>query len=465
MMYSKNKIIISVFFIFVIVFITFQSCKKTPQLLKEDDYNEWYSGGKQTVFINGSSAFSQPFNGLSNSKATLHEFGDAFFGTTFNSDNGQRNHGLGPIFNSQSCISCHIGDGRTRAPMPGEPLGPVLIRISMPGENEHGEPNSVPGFGVQIQQRGIFGVLAEANVAVSYTENSYQFPDGEVYKLRKPTYTISNPYMPIPNGMLISARMPRPVFGMGLLEAIPEGDILRRADENDSNGDRISGKPNFVYDMSSHSMKLGRIGWKASQPTILQQVAFGFTEDIGITNFVLPRENSFGQLQDDHKNDDTEMGDSVLFAVSYYIKTLAVPGRRNVDDPIVKEGKKIFNQIGCVSCHTSMQKTGADMLYPELSNQTIFPYTDLLLHSMGGDLDDGRPDHLAEGDEWRTPPLWGIGLTNAVNGHQNFLHDGRARNLVEAIMWHGGEAGTAKSIFYNSSKTDRDALIKFLNSL
>jgi CxxC motif-containing protein (DUF1111 family) len=464
-MYYTHKIITAVFFSLVVVFITFQSCKKTPQDLHETDLNEWYSGGKQTVFVTGSSAFSQSFIELTSEKQALHEFGDALFGTTFNSDNTQRNHGLGPIFNSQSCISCHVGDGRTRAPMPGEPLGPVLIRINMPGQNEYGESNPVPGFGIQIQQRGIFGVLGEADVNVSYTENIYQFPDGEAYKLREPLYTITNPYTPLPSGMLVSARMPRPVFGFGLLEAIPESDILSKADENDSNNDGISGKPNYVYDMSSHAMRLGRIGWKATQPSLIQQASFGFTEDISVTNFILPAENSFGQSQDDHKNDDTELGDSALYAVSYYLKTLAVPGRRNADDATVKNGKKIFTQIGCIKCHVSMQKTGVDVAFPELSNQTIFPYTDLLLHNMGAGLDDGRPDHQALGYEWRTPPLWGIGLTNTVNGHTNFLHDGRARNLTEAIMWHSGEAENAKSEFKNSSKSDRDALIKFLNSL
>jgi CxxC motif-containing protein (DUF1111 family) len=464
-MYHKHKIIATVFFSLVVAFITFQSCKKTPQDLEEADLNEWYSGGKQTVFMTGSSAFSQSFVELTSEKQALHEFGDGLFGTTFNSDNTQRNHGLGPIFNSQSCISCHVGDGRTRAPMPGEPLGSVLIRISMPGQNQYGESNPVPGFGIQIQQRGIFGILGEADVNVSYTENSYQFPDGEVYKLREPLYTITNPYTPIPSGMMVSARMPRPVFGLGLLEAIQESDILGKADENDSNGDGISGKPNYVYDMSSHTMRLGRIGWKATQPSLIQQASFGFTEDMGVTNFILPYENSFGQPQDDHKNDDTELGDSALYAISYYLKTLAVPGRRDADDPTVKNGKKIFTQIGCIKCHVSMQKTGADMAFPELSNQTIFPYTDLLLHNMGTGLDDGRPDHQAAGYEWRTPPLWGIGLTNTVNGHTNFLHDGRARNFIEAIMWHSGEAENAKNGFKNSPKTTRDALIKFLNSL
>jgi CxxC motif-containing protein (DUF1111 family) len=458
------------FIVFISIFVVylaigFQSCKKASPLINEEDLNEWYSGGKQTTFSSGSSAFSQMFTGLSGSKEDLHEEGDAAFEATFNSDNTQLNHGLGPIFNNQSCGSCHIADGRGKAPNAGEALSSLLLRISVLGQGLHGEPNPVPNFGGQLQQRGIFGVLAEAGVNVSYNTNNYQFADGESYSLREPTYTIVSPYTSMPSGVMVSARMASPVFGLGLLEAIEESNILLKADENDSNGDGISGKPNYVFDVLSQTTKLGRFGWKAAQPSIIQQSAGAYVEDMGITNFIFKTESSFGQTQYDNKNDDTELGDSTLYAVAYYIKTLAVPGRRNADNQIVKEGKKIFKSIGCSNCHTAMQKTKPDMAFPELSNQIIYPYTDLLLHDMGIGLADNRPDNKANGNEWRTPPLWGIGLTTVVNGHNNFLHDGRARNLIEAIMWHGGEAENSKNGFKNLSKADRDAIIKFLNSL
>ncbi len=447
-----------------LLFAVFQSCKK-PEPLKEEDRNEWYSGGKQTVFNSGSSAFSQMFTGLTELKEQLHEAGDAAFEATFNSDRTQLNHGLGPVFNNQSCGSCHIADGRGKAPNAGDALSSLLIRISVPGQGPHGGPNPVPGFGGQLQQRGIFGIAAEAGVKVSYTENSYQFTDGETYSLRAPLFTIENPYMAMPGGVMISARMASPVCGLGLLEAIDEADIIARADENDADGDGISGRPNYGFDVLSQSVKLGRFGWKAAQPSIIQQSAGAYVEDMGITNMIFKQESCYGQPQYDAGQTGYELGDSTLYAVAYYIKTLAVPGRRNANDAEVKNGKTVFNNIGCVKCHTARHTTVTDMIFPELSNQVIYPYSDLLLHDMGPDLADNRPDFRASGSEWRTPPLWGIGLTTIVNGHNNFLHDGRARNLTEAIMWHGGEGEASKNAFKNLSKSDRAALLRFLNSL
>ena len=463
-MTSSTRLISYTTLVIAITFVAFQSCRK-PKEVKEEDLNEWYSGGKQTTFASGTSAFGQAFNGLPEHKEALHESGDVAFEATFNSDNSQLNHGLGPIFNNQSCGFCHVADGRGKAPMAGEALSSLLLRISIPGTGPHGEPNPVPGFGGQLQQRGIFGVLAEAGVQVSYTETSYQFPDGEAYSLRKPAYTIVNPYIPMPGGVMVSARMATPVFGLGLLEAIDESAILNKADEHDSDGDGISGKPNYVYDVMSGTTKLGRFGWKAAQPSIIQQSAAAYVEDIGVTNMIFKTESSLGQLQYDNKDDDHELGDSTLYAVAYYIKTLAVPGRRNANDATVKNGKQLFISIGCAKCHVPSYTTKADMAFPEVSNQLIYPYTDLLLHDMGSDLADNRPDFKASGNEWRTAPLWGIGLTTTVNGHNNFLHDGRARNLTEAIMWHGGEAAAAKQRFEQLGKSGRDALLKFLGSL
>lgn len=442
-----------------------QSCKKTPTTLTEDNINEWYSGGKQTAFVTGSSAFGQMFKGLTELKSKMHDFGDASFNATFNSDPTQRNHGLGPIFNNVSCGSCHIGDGRGKSPDIGEPLSSLLLRISVPGQDINGGPLAASGYGGQLQQRGIFGTVPETNVSVNYTENTYQFPDGESYSLRQPVYTLSSSYTVMPAGYLISARMATPVFGLGLLEAIPESNILSKADENDADEDGVSGKPNYCWDVLAGVKKIGRFGWKAAQPTVMQQSAGAYNQDMGVTNLIFPVESSFGQPQYDNRNDEKELGDSTLYAVAYYIQSLCAPGRRNADDANVKAGKKLFMSTGCNKCHVSMQTTGANMAMPELSNQTIFPYTDLLLHDMGTGLADNRPDYNATGVEWRTSPLWGIGLTTVVNGHNNFLHDGRARNFVEAIMWHGGEATNAVNNFKTLSKTNRDAVVAFLNSL
>lgn len=459
-MFHSNK----KYYIFITFLLFFVACRKAEPLT-ENDINEWYSGGKQTVFNSGSGAFSQMFNSLSEAKETLHEEGDLAFEATFNADISQLNHGLGPIFNNQSCGSCHIADGRGKSPNAGEKLSSLLIRLSLEGKGPHGEPLGVPGFGGQLQQRGIFGITGEADVEVNYTEQIISFNDGEKITLRKPNYTFTNTYVPLTGNVLISPRMASPVFGLGLLEAIDENELLALADENDNNNDGISGKANYAYDVLSKKVKIGRFGWKAAQTSIIQQSAGAYNEDMGITNLIFPNESSKEQLQYQPSTEKYELADSLLYAVAFYIQTLAVPGRRKADDLVVKEGKTLFKQIGCASCHVAMHKTKTDMVYPELSNQTIFPYTDLLLHDMGEDLADFRPDHLANGYEWRTPPLWGIGLTNIVNGHNNFLHDGRARSITEAILWHSGEAETAKLNFKKLSKTDRNAILMFINSL
>jgi CxxC motif-containing protein (DUF1111 family) len=215
----------------------------------------------------------------------------------------------------------------------------------------------------------------------------------------------------------------------------------------------------------SKSFKLGRFGWKAGQPSLIQQSAGAYNEDMGVTSFIFPEENSFDQPQYDQLNDDVELSDSLLHAVAFYMQTLGVPARRNAKDPEVIEGKRLFNQIQCASCHIAKHVTASDMAFSSRSNQTIFPYTDMLLHDMGIGLADNRPEGLADGYEWRTQALWGIGLTRKINGHDYYLHDGRARSISEAILWHGGEAENSKEKFRNLNATQRQAVLKFLESL
>lgn len=444
--------------------IAIQACKK-PEPLTEGDYNQWYSGGSQTVFVTGSGAFGNAFPNLSTEKEELHGIGDAGFEAVFNSDPNQLNYGLGPVFNNVSCVSCHIGDGRGKAPEAGEALTSLLIRISIPGVGAHGSPNPVPGFGGQLQQKGILGASPEANVNVVYTQQTYTFPDGESYTLRKPIYSFSSPYQAMPSNVLLSPRMASPVFGLGLLEAISEADIMALADANDINGDGVSGKPNSVWSVEKQGHTLGRFGWKAGQPSVIQQSAGAYNEDMGVTSFIFPTESTLGQPQHSMSMGRKEISDSLLYAVAYYVRTLAVPGRRKADDEVVQQGKALFRQVGCANCHNPMFTTQTNVAAPEFSNQTIFPYTDMLLHDMGDGLADNRPEFDADGYEWRTAPLWGIGLTKAVNGHNNFLHDGRARNYTEAIMWHGGEAETSKNNFAQLNKAQREAVLKFLGSL
>jgi CxxC motif-containing protein (DUF1111 family) len=343
----------------------------------------------------------------------------------------------------------------------------MLIRLSIPGENEHGGPLAVPGFGGQLQHRSIYGTDKEADVQVDYLYTDGQFSDGESYQLRKPVYTFLTPYIPMPANTMYSGRLASPVFGLGLLEAISETELVAHADENDSNNDGISGKPNYVWNVEKQQLMMGRFGWKAGQPTVMQQSAGAYSEDMGITNRLFPVESVHGQMQHNPATGttETELSDSLLSAVTFYIQSLAVPARRNIDDPEVKKGKQIFASIGCGSCHTAKQKTTVNVVFPEISNQVIFPYTDLLLHDLGEGLSDQRPEFLANGNEWRTSPLWGIGLTGSVNGHTNFLHDGRARDFKEAILWHGGEAQPAADKFKTMPRADREALLKFLKSL
>jgi CxxC motif-containing protein (DUF1111 family) len=445
----------------------YTACRKADMTANDKNPDsEWLSGGSQTAFDEGSGAFSHIFNGLPEHLERVHEIGDLQFGATFVSAPAPVNPGLGPIFNNVSCSSCHVSDGRGKVPGAGESAANMLFRLSIPGEGEHGNPKPVPGFGDQLQSRGLLGKKKEGDVAITYTTTTYKFGDGTSYELRKPLYTIIDPYTTLPANVLLSPRVAAPVFGLGLLEGISDNDILANADPDDKDSDGISGKPNYVWNVLTEKKVLGRFGWKANQPSLLQQVAAAYNGDIGITNFVFPKESSEGQTQfDSDPGYNYELSDSLLYNVEFYIRTLAVPVRRNVTDVTVQQGKAIFASAGCIKCHKADARTAVNVAMPQLSNQLIHPFTDMLLHDMGDGLADNRPDFLASGTEWRTAPLWGIGLTKKVNGHTNFLHDGRARNLMEAIMWHGGEALSAKEKVRNISKTQRDALIVFLESL
>lgn len=425
------------------------------------------AGGETTVFDNTSQAFSLPASNLTGVSLGKHFDGDAAFEDEFVAAPAAVNSGLGPVFNSNSCVSCHPGDGRGRPPFFGQAPVSIFLRISIPGvaPSGSGGPNPVPGFGAQLFDKSLFGVTPMATFSIEYVEQGGSFDDGEVYSLRAPTYRIQNPYQPMPSNVMTSPRVALPVFGRGLLEAISENTLLFLADEADANTDGISGRANYVWDYSTGARAIGRFGWKANNPTLLQQVAGAYHGDMGVTNPLFQIESSFGAPQFDGKTDDPEIDEEILEVATFYMQTLAVPARRNFSDPLVQRGEKLFEQAHCSGCHIPQLATGSLANVPEVSNQTIFPYTDLLLHDMGESLADNRPDYLADGREWRTPPLWGIGLTERVNGHTFFLHDGRARNFIEAIMWHGGEAEPSKENFRRLTKNDRTALVAFLESL
>lgn len=421
------------------------------------------AGGALTVFDASSASFSTPAPHLSASELALHDLGDKGFDANFVAAPAPVNAGLGPLFNNTSCAACHVNDGRGRPPESGGPLVSMLFRISQAGQDSHGGPNPLPGYGGQLQTRATFGNLAEASVSISYRDSAVHLTDTTV-SLRIPTYALQNPWSPFTATPLISPRVAPSVFGLGLLEAVSETDILSRSDAADGNGDGISGRANSVYDVRQGRNVLGRFGWKAGSPTLEQQSAGAYNQDMGVTNILFKAENCEGDLISCAAH-PVDVDSVTLEAVVFYMQSLGVPGRRQWNNPQVQKGEKLFASIGCTACHVPDLRTGAVPGQANLSGQIIHPYTDLLIHDMGPGLSDNRPDYTATGNEWRTAPLWGIGLTQVVNGHTLFLHDGRARNFLEAILWHGGEGDKSRKAAAGLIPSDRAALIAFLQSL
>jgi CxxC motif-containing protein (DUF1111 family) len=435
------------------------------------DPGEEYSGGDTTVFDDTRAAFSMAGRNLSNAHRTPFFVGHSFFNDNWVAAGGTvtSRSGLGPLFVNHSCSACHFKDGRS------EPLGPdlaletMVVRLSIPGTNNYGGPRPVPVYGVQLQTQALPRISPEAAVSVSFEMVDGTYADGEPYTLRRPVFTITNlGYGPLPSNVMVSALAAPSVFGMGLLEAVPEETLRKLAESEGKRGNSIAGKINWVWDIAANRSAVGRFGWKAEQPTIAQQCAAAFSEDMGLTTEMIPRENyteAETVCATMPSGGHPEVSHDIFNDVVVYCHTLAVPARRDWTNEIVLRGKKLFSQLDCTACHVPQLETGVCPEYPELSKQTIHPYTDMLLHNMGEGLADHRTVYLATGTEWRTAPLWGIGLVQTVDDHTLFLHDGRARNLAEAILWHGGEAERSKEQFRCMNKADRDSLVTFLNSL
>lgn len=396
--------------------------------------------------------------------------------------------GLGPLFNSRSCQSCHLKDGRGRPPaanFPDDTAESMFLRLSIPPQNEEQKRllaehrvNSInePTYGEQLQNLAVQGLDNEGHMRIDYTEQPVTLADGTVVNLRHPSYSIDGlKYGPLHPETMLSPRIAPPMIGVGLLEAIPEEQIRARADPDDQDKDGISGRTNEVPSIELGKPVLGRFGWKAGKPNVREQAASAFAGDMGLSTPVVP--NPAGDCTrtqqaclnapngNTERDGGLEVGGKLFDHVVFYSQNLAVPPRRNFNDPEVHRGKAIFYALGCQGCHTPSFTTGKVEGQRHLSNQKIWPYSDLLLHDMGEGLADNRPEGVADGREWRTPPLWGIGLTQLVSGHTLFLHDARARNLEEAILWHGGEAQAARDGYAALSKADREALIKFVESL
>lgn len=417
--------------------------------------------GQTTVADASREAFSKPIPNLQGERRAPFFVGNSFFNQNWVAAPASTaaRDGLGPLFNTRSCSTCHFKDGRGAPPEADQPLTTMLLRISIPGTDSRGGPNPDPIYGSQIQPKSLPGIPPEAEALVTYENRDGTFADGETYSLRHPKYHLNNPgYGPVAPDLLMSPRVSPAVIGLGLLE----NAVLGREDPDDRDGDGISGRFNRVWNHETQGMSVGRFGWKAEQPSVLQQVAAAFQGDMGLTTPLLTDENHTAAQDARLPNGGSpEVSDPIFKSVVYYCRTLAVPAPRNSPE----RGRQLFGQLQCAACHTPELTTGNWPEFPELSGQTIQPYTDLLLHDLGEELGDGRPVFTADGREWRTPPLWGIGLIPKVNGHSYLLHDGRARNLTEAILWHGGEAQASKENFRTLPKADRQALIQFLESL
>jgi CxxC motif-containing protein (DUF1111 family) len=369
--------------------------------------------------------FDGPVDGLSPAELSAFIRGDEEFGRRFSASTG-----LGPIFNDVSCASCHSGDGR------GRPEN-ALMRIGSPDDGMYSSLG-----GPQIQDRAIPGAVAET----------------------------------VPHGVPVSLRLPPPVFGVGLIEAIPESEILSRADPDDANGDGISGRPNWVMPPNwvpqtepgaGSSLRIGRFGRKAQTTSILQQTVEAYLQDMGITTDFLPDENRnpMAGLPQDGADAvaDPEVPAGTVFAVVNYLRLLAPPAPGAPDD-MRERGSVLFSDVGCALCHTPVMHTG-QATTAALTNKPVALYSDLLLHDMGDALADHRPDGQANGREWRTTPLWGMRLIRQfLNGEVFLMHDGRARTIEEAILLHGGEALRARTLFEALNVADRAALIEFVGS-
>ncbi|QFU08795.1 Cytochrome c [Rhodobacteraceae bacterium THAF1] len=439
-------------------------------------------------------AFSQPSGNMPLERRLNFQVGNGLFKKLWVSSPSSTlaSDGLGPLYNARSCQRCHLKDGRGHPPEgPQDDQTSMFLRLSVPtapdteiskieafllSAGDNGPRTSPdPIYGGQLQDTAVAGHAAEGRMDITYEEIAVSLSGGEMAKLRSPSYAIADPAYGAPDPqVMLSPRVAPPMIGLGLLEAIPAADLLAAADPEDANGDGISGRAQVVWSFEHDRPMLGRFGWKAGAPTIREQSASAFAGDIGISSplFDTPAGDcTDGQpacLAAPHGDGDArgqEVDAEGLDLVTFYSRNLALPERPDAGDADVLRGKEMFYTAGCTSCHTPKHVTHRLSDQPEQSFQLIWPYSDLLLHDMGDGLADDRPEGRASGREWRTPPLWGIGRTEQVNGHTYFLHDGRARSLLEAILWHGGEAEQSRDAVVDMPPEDRAALVRFLESL
>ena len=410
------------------------------------------AGGATTHAVTGEGAFVQPAANLSLRRRGRFEVGLQFFQLLWvPSPNRSEVDGLGPTYNAESCIACHRNNGR--GDMPFENASGVLLRLGTRGGDTD------PRYGGQLQTLSIPGVNAEGTLIASWgaaiEHQSGQRLTPIEYRIERLAFGALSP------GINLSARITPQLVGMGLIDAIPEESLAFLEDPADLDGDGVSGRA-----ARDPSGQLLRFGWKATQRTVLTQCAAAFFNDMGITSGLHPAENcppSQERCRAAPVN-EIDIDEGRLQATADYVALLGVPAHRHRSPSAYHQGLMLFNEVGCAACHHPDFMTGTAQ-NPELSAQHIWPYSDFLLHDMGELLNDG----VAEGDaapaEWRTPPLWGLGLIPEVNGSLHLMHDGRARSIEEAILWHGGEATQAVSAFSALSTEQRTMLLDFVRAL
>jgi CxxC motif-containing protein (DUF1111 family) len=446
---------------------------------------EGASGGAATVRrLDTADAFSAPSANIGFAGEQDFKLGNGLFSKTWIASPAttRASDGLGPLYNARACQDCHVKDGRGLVPSDGEAAVGLFLRVSLPGGDAPAiegwlATQADPNYGTQIQNFAAPGQTPEGRIGVTWTDLPVTLAGGEIVTLRAPSYRVDAPaYGPLAPGAMLSPRLAPQMIGLGLLEAIPAADLLAHADPDDADGDGISGRPNIVPSIVHEVPMLGRFGWKAGAPTVREQSAGAFAGDMGLSTALHPspagdctpdqtqcQAGPHGQEPD--VRDGLEVDAQAMDLVTFYAQNLGVPARGAIDDPLVLRGKALFHQAQCAACHVPSFVTNRLEDQPAQSFQLIWPYTDLLLHDMGPGLADNRPEGRATGTEWKTPPLWGIGLAAQVSGQHAYLHDGRARSLIEAILWHGGEAQASRDLVVAMPKPDRDALVAFLESL
>ena len=457
----------------LLTLVLLPACKpEDASLLAEVEDGEWLPGGETTnTLMLGANAYLLPAPNLDGDNESLFYSGNSSFNQSWLEapSDSENIDGLGPLFNASSCSSCHFKDGRAAPPAgPDDDVMGTLVRLSVPGAADGEAPHGDPIYGGQLQDQGLADVPAEGRPEIEWEEFTGEYPDGEVYTLRRPLLTISElAYGDLDPEVRTGIRVAPAMIGLGLLEAIDAADLEALEDPEDTDGDGISGERNWVWDPVSGEMATGRFGWRAEQPTVLAQSTGAFAGDMGLTSWVVSGDDcTEGQPEclESASGGEPEIDEDIVERINVYSSTLAVPVRRNWEDETVLRGKKLFTELNCSGCHVPSFTTGPHSI-DALADQKIWPYTDLLLHDMGEGLADGHASWKASGAEWRTAPLWGLGLIPDVNGHLELLHDGRARGFAEAILWHGGEGEESREGFMALSSLDRDAVVAFLETL